>query len=118
MAHSLKYLRKKAGMPAPTGFVQCVIPRTRRIPRPAFSPMPLSESVARVKPRSLSPKAEELFIRLFAQVGPHEELHFTPIYELALDLFAHVYGRVPSNVPQFQELRRKAAAGQSIPLFQ
>ncbi len=66
---------------------------------------------------NLTPAAQELFNRLMAQLGPHEELHFGPIYELALELFLHVYGRVPADIPRFQELRKITESGGKLPLF-
>lgn len=79
--------------------------------------MPIQSSQSRSTSR-LTPAAEELFCRLFAQVGPHEEDHFSPIYELSLDLFKHVFGKMPCDVPRFQELRLIAANGGKVPIFE
>jgi len=65
----------------------------------------------------LSEDARELFLRMWAQVAPHERANFNTIYELSLPLFHHVFGVYPCDVPRFQQLRDAVANGKPVPLF-
>lgn len=96
--------------------------RAVAVATPAPAPLPVPRVVPGrgqfSKGYRLTVEAEELFLRMFAQVAPHEEKHFRPIYELALDLFPHVFGHLPCDVPRFEELRRIVADGGTLPLFE